>query len=547
MRRLLVWCAGASPELLSKCPVSDTIRQTLIGTFVLLTGVIAGLGSFYAFLSTTRSVVFAVPCALLWAMMIFTLDRLVITTMSPRQRGNVYAVPAWQALPRALLAALLGITVSLPVELFIFRDEIVQARVAQHLLRLDEYRSADANALAVRAQHARQTCDHASGGRQIEALQRQMDHLQLRIDSTILGTDGTRPTCKTVCQDLMNQQERIRQQHAALKKPWEACYAAQLAAGDPDQAQTAATRRVLREQVEKSVLEPSFLTQYKTFRALSGNNEELARASFFLPLLFVFFELVPVLAKLLAGVSSYELLVHRERMEALDLAKEHALSLETAERHRLEECSRNQELLSHQRSVAADLQKRMAEETAAQFLSRFRAILPAFDGVPAVPAAGSRLTQAIHDFLLRKIEALIALTPPELPATFAAAQQVRTRMQVPPPAEAPRRDDAPPPAASAAPPAAASPSGASAAAASRRTEEYTQSFVKKALESMAARVPDLIGYAFTNSVVFVTAFPAVMVSVYAFTGSFMVAFPCLLVAFVVGRRMAKASASPALA
>src|SRR6516225_9865172 len=105
MQRQLIWCAGASPQLLAKCPATDAVRQTILGTFVLLTGIIAGLGALYAFYSTCQNILVALPCALLWAVLIFTLDRLIISSMQPRKKGNVYVLPVWQALPRLVLAA----------------------------------------------------------------------------------------------------------------------------------------------------------------------------------------------------------------------------------------------------------------------------------------------------------------------------------------------------------------------------------------------------------------------------------------------------------
>ena len=147
MGNFFIWCAGASPQVLSECSEIDRIRQKILGTFVFLTGLIAGLGAFYAFFSTSRNYAISICGSLIWAALIFTLDRLIVSSLYPVRRGDKYALMPWQALPRMALAILVGVTIAKPVELYIFREEILifigkkQESVAIERLNYDSSRN----------------------------------------------------------------------------------------------------------------------------------------------------------------------------------------------------------------------------------------------------------------------------------------------------------------------------------------------------------------------------------------------------------------------
>jgi Domain of unknown function (DUF4407) len=557
VRKFLIWCAGSSPDLLSRCPATDVIRQTILGTFVLLTGLIAGIGALYAFYSTTRSLTASLPCALLWAGLIFTLDRLIITTISPKQTGNTYTVPAWQVLPRALLAILLGISISLPVELFISRDEILKVHLKQQDDRNLENSQKDAASRTLVETEIVRACDLKIGGTQLSSLAKQIENYQLRITTTTLGQDGTGETCGPVCRDLMAQQNVLRKDHAKLDNERTRCISDGTKARelDPEMIRMKSVQLKMRQMQDVSALDPSFFTQYKIFRELSKDNKEIERASFYLPLIFIFFELVPVLAKVLAGVSTYELLKLRESIDSIDDTTEHALRIESNSKNRLDEEVRTRDLLNHQRGITSKLHKTISEETSIYFLSRFQTILPGFDKIHSQSDPASKLDDALLDLLNTKIHSLISLAPTDLPPTLSATkrQEILKDADTNAPktvheithwhqpddigGEAVHKRTIKPN-----PPAAPPLQPTRINFAKSKVTKYIESFIKKSLESIAGKSPDFISYVFTNSTAFIAGFPAILLGVYSVTGaSLFVVFPCVLVAFVIGRRVASAS------
>ncbi|WP_459805180.1 DUF4407 domain-containing protein [Herbidospora sp. RD11066] len=119
MRRFLIALSGARPDVLARVK-GESAKFEGVGGAVLTTAVIAVISMCFALVSALGVNVFlAVPAALIWGLMILSLDRWLVTTMrsdSPRR----FAL----AVPRLLMAVLLGAVVSTPLVLQIFKSEI---------------------------------------------------------------------------------------------------------------------------------------------------------------------------------------------------------------------------------------------------------------------------------------------------------------------------------------------------------------------------------------------------------------------------------------
>lgn len=113
-------CAGADVELLRRCPGSQS-RYTGMGSTIVFTALMAwascGYALYYVFDSQTLAVVFG----LLWALMIFSLDRFIVNSI-PDTAGT--GVRLLYGLPRFAMAVLIGIVISAPIEMKIFEKEI---------------------------------------------------------------------------------------------------------------------------------------------------------------------------------------------------------------------------------------------------------------------------------------------------------------------------------------------------------------------------------------------------------------------------------------
>lgn len=131
------WCAGADRPLLRMCK-GDHSKYTGIGTVILFTALMAWFSSFIAMLLVfgvrdeymlTQDIggtLAAGGFATFWALMIFFLDRFITNTMYTDGKVSISWDEFVGGLPRIIIAIFLGIVISAPLELRIFKTSIEQ-------------------------------------------------------------------------------------------------------------------------------------------------------------------------------------------------------------------------------------------------------------------------------------------------------------------------------------------------------------------------------------------------------------------------------------
>lgn len=129
-------CSGASFALLKRCPTEHS-KYVGIGATIFFTGLLAGLSSGYALYSVFDSMGYACFFGIIWGLMIFNLDRLIVLSM---RKSNHRYKEILQATPRFLLAILIALVISKPLEIKIFEKEITTevATLSQEILKEQE-------------------------------------------------------------------------------------------------------------------------------------------------------------------------------------------------------------------------------------------------------------------------------------------------------------------------------------------------------------------------------------------------------------------------
>jgi uncharacterized protein DUF4407 len=119
MKRLLIALSGAREEILERCP-TERLKFQSLGWAILITSGIAVMSMWFALTSVLGlNPVLSFPIAVLWGLVIMGIDRWLVTSM---QGGGSRK---WaMALPRLVLALLLGSLISTPLVLRIFQSEI---------------------------------------------------------------------------------------------------------------------------------------------------------------------------------------------------------------------------------------------------------------------------------------------------------------------------------------------------------------------------------------------------------------------------------------
>lgn len=121
LQRFFILCSGADKELLDSCSEGEQTKYVGIGATVFFTAVMAFLASAYALFTVFDTVYPAIAFGIVWALLIFNLDRFIVSTI--RKRDNLWA-EFLQASPRIILAMIIAIVISKPLEIKIFEKEI---------------------------------------------------------------------------------------------------------------------------------------------------------------------------------------------------------------------------------------------------------------------------------------------------------------------------------------------------------------------------------------------------------------------------------------
>ncbi len=154
--RFLWFCAGADARLLRVCPGSDWIKYQGIGGVVFATTVLAFASGTYAFytvfspkhetaLSTAvdmQTIPLAVTAGLIWALVIFNIDRFIVSSTGKGDGTDAITFREFtQSIPRLVMAAIIGVCISAPLEVRILKPEIdaqLELEQNEYLRQLNE-------------------------------------------------------------------------------------------------------------------------------------------------------------------------------------------------------------------------------------------------------------------------------------------------------------------------------------------------------------------------------------------------------------------------
>lgn len=137
--RFLWFCAGADGHLLARCPASDWVKYQGIGGIVLATTVLAFVSASYAFYTVfspktqtaleatlhTATALSSTLAGLLWALVIFNIDRFIVSSTGKGDGSErITLTEFFQSMPRLLMAGIIGVCISAPLEIRILKPEI---------------------------------------------------------------------------------------------------------------------------------------------------------------------------------------------------------------------------------------------------------------------------------------------------------------------------------------------------------------------------------------------------------------------------------------
>ena len=114
-------CSGVDSDIINGCSNGEQNKYAGIGATVFFTAVMAFIASAYALFTVFDNAFIAIAFGLVWGLLIFNLDRFIVSTIKKR---DSFLDEFIQATPRIALAIIIAIVISKPLEIKIFEKEI---------------------------------------------------------------------------------------------------------------------------------------------------------------------------------------------------------------------------------------------------------------------------------------------------------------------------------------------------------------------------------------------------------------------------------------
>ncbi|PTT16445.1 DUF4407 domain-containing protein [Microbacterium sp. HMWF026] len=371
IRRMAV-LGGADNDVLDEVP-EEVPRFVQMFLVLAGTALVSALSMMFALLTGVRvSILLAIPLAIVWGLIIFNLDRFLTSTM--RSTKNLFRLLGL-AMPRVIMAALIGIVVAEPLVLQIFQNdinrEVNSTNVTQALTDQDavtngpEKQALDAataqvsalenqaatgivagtSSTSAEAAAAQQTVDQLT--QQLAAQQTVIDQARAVYQCELTGQGaGTVPGCTGVAGDgassdaaqaqLQQAQSgydslsaQLQQAQSTLASANNAGAAAAASSADANKQQAEDQLPAARAQYESALAAYNarassvadgnagavgLLSQITALERLSDREPVLRWAHYLIAALFFMIELLPVLVKVLTGFGGPSLYEKAEKM-----------------------------------------------------------------------------------------------------------------------------------------------------------------------------------------------------------------------------------------
>lgn len=295
-------CSGAHVATLEKCP-SESSKYVGIGATIFFTGVFAALAAGYALFTVFDNIWIASVFGLVWGLMIFNLDRYIVSSM--RKSGN-FSKEIKTAIPRIILAVLISIVIAKPLEMKIFEKEIggELAIMEQEVLARQEGQ--------VRTRHEPAIQSLASEVDELKAeilvKEQQRNELRRLAQEEADGTGGTlKRNAGPIYMIKKADADRIELELQELGMKNNELISEKLATiARLDSMKTADLIGLENQKLDGPA------SRMEALSRLAENSWAIWVANWFIMFLFIMVETSPVLVKLISGVGPYDNLLKIE-------------------------------------------------------------------------------------------------------------------------------------------------------------------------------------------------------------------------------------------
>lgn len=134
--KIFFFFSGTSIELIKLCPESENIKYKAIGALIACTALFAMFAGGYAHLMIFFNWYFAILFGFFWGLIILSIDRYLVLTM---RKSGIWQKDIIYASPRIILAIIIAVSISRPIELRLFAAEIDDALQIRNIVKIDNH------------------------------------------------------------------------------------------------------------------------------------------------------------------------------------------------------------------------------------------------------------------------------------------------------------------------------------------------------------------------------------------------------------------------
>ncbi len=302
LKQFFIVCSGADNDLLNNCSKGEQTKYAGIGATVFFTAVMAFIAASYALYTVFDNLIISIGFGLVWGLLIFNLDRFIVSTIKKRDK---FTQELLQVSPRIILAMIIAVVISKPLELKIFEKEINQVLLEEkNTMTLN-------NKDQIALQYTPKITEFTS---QIESLKKEVSVKEAEVNglySTYIAEAEGRQGTKLLGKGPVYKEKREKHDAKLLEL---------------QQLKTTNKGKVSAIENEIAALNTTYEAQLLTTQPIiDGFDGLMARVtalgklpwlpSFFIFILFLAIETSPILAKLLAQKSEYDFKLENQESE----------------------------------------------------------------------------------------------------------------------------------------------------------------------------------------------------------------------------------------
>jgi hypothetical protein len=293
LKQFFIICSGADTDILEQCSKGEQNKYAGIGATVFFTALMAFIAASYALFTVFDNYFAAIGFGFIWGLLIFNLDRYIVSTIKKTGR---FRDELLQATPRIVLAVIIAIVISKPLELKIFEKEINQVLLEQQ----NDLTLANQNQILEQFSPNIKVLDN-----EISTLKKDIDSKEAIVDNLyntyIAEAEGTAGTNKLGKGPVYKEK---RDKHDAALAELEQLKANNNAKIDAIEAKIAQAETDYTNKVTTS--QPIIDNFDGLMARVNALNKLPWLPSFFIFLLFLAIETSPILAKLLSPKGPYD-------------------------------------------------------------------------------------------------------------------------------------------------------------------------------------------------------------------------------------------------